>query len=152
RTRPTISTVGPSHRRSEMAEGSGDTERLVVMLEARLRDFEKNMAKASGTSDRTYGRMRQGSRSATRQMEADMARSTRFINNALASTSARMGSFTRASLGGLTAGFIGAVAPILSVAAALNTAKRALDDFGALDGRGKMLGADVERLQEFHYA
>ena len=29
--------------------GEGDAERLVVLLEARIRDFEKNMQKAGGT-------------------------------------------------------------------------------------------------------
>ena len=64
----------------------GDAERLVVLLEARIRDFEKNMAKADGTATRSYDRMRRGSRSATRQMEQDMARSTGRINQMIAST------------------------------------------------------------------
>ena len=35
--------------------GEGDAERLVVLLEARIRDFDRNMARASTTSKRTFG-------------------------------------------------------------------------------------------------
>lgn len=132
--------------------GEGDAERLIVLLEARVRDFERNMAKASGTATRQFSTMRQGSQRATRQMEADMVRSTGRINQALASTSTRMGSFARVSLGGLAAGFLAGVAPILSVAAALNTAKRALEDFDKLGNRAKMFGVNVESLQELRFA
>ena len=85
--------------------GEGDTERLVVLLEARVRDFEKNMQKASGTADRSYDRMRRGSGSATRQMETDMVRSSNRINRALATTRTEIGAFSKAwSLGGAFAG------------------------------------------------
>ena len=67
--------------------GEGDAERLVVLLEARIRDFEKNMAKASGTATKSYGRMRKDSTTATGRMERDMVRSTGRINQALAMTS-----------------------------------------------------------------
>lgn len=82
-----------------------DGERLVVLLEARIRDFEKNMQKASGTADRNYGRMGKSSRSATRQMEQDMQRSTARINQALASTSTQIGALGRT----FAAGFAGGV-------------------------------------------
>lgn len=92
-----------------------DTERLVVMLEARIRDFEKNMAKASGTADRNYDRMRKGSRSATRQMEADMQRSTSRINRMLASTSTQIGSLGRSFVAGFAGGvFAGGVGGLVS--------------------------------------
>lgn len=88
--------------------GEGDAERLVVMLEARVRDFEKNMQKASGTATQSYGRMRRDSRSATRAMEADMTRSSTRINRALASTTAQIGvlgrTFAGAFAGGMFAG------------------------------------------------
>ncbi len=132
--------------------GEGDAERLVVMLEARIRDFEKNMAKASGTADRSYGRMRTGSRSATRQMETDMMRSTARINQALAATSTRMGSFARVGLAGLTAGFAGALAPVLGVASALGTAKAAMNDFDRIAKQAKASGLDSDFFQELAHA
>lgn len=130
----------------------GDAERLVVLLEARIRDFEKNMAKASGTATRDYNRMRTGSRTATQQMEGDMVRSTGRINHALASTSTRMGSFARSGLSGMTSAFVAGVAPILSVAAALRTAREALSEFDRLGNRADMFGVAVESLQELRFA
>ncbi|MBB3289911.1 MULTISPECIES: tape measure protein [unclassified Rhizobium] len=73
-----------------------DTERLVVLLEARLRDFEKNMQKGAATGTRTYQQLTDGSARATRQMEADMARATARINQAMATTSSRVGTFGKA--------------------------------------------------------
>jgi tape measure domain-containing protein len=86
--------------------GEGDAERLVVLLEARIRDFEKNMQKASGTADQSFARMRRSSQSATRQMEADMVRSTNRINQALAASSTRIGGYSKA----MAASFVGAFA------------------------------------------
>ncbi|MDB6179557.1 tape measure protein [Paracoccus sp. Z330] len=68
-------------------------ERLVVMLEARITEFEKRMQKAEQRGTRTYQNLRRNSRSATRNMEADMIRSSTAINRALAATAARIGAF-----------------------------------------------------------
>lgn len=81
-----------------------DEERLVVSLEARIRDFEKNFQKAERTGSRTYQQLAAGSTRATRQMETDMVRSTSRINQALATTSTRIGSFGKAFIGGLALG------------------------------------------------
>ena len=81
-----------------------DAERLIVLLEARIRDFEKNLQKASGTADRNYSRMQKGSHSATRQMEQDMIRSTSRINQALASTSTQIGALGRTFAGAFAGG------------------------------------------------
>ena len=75
-------------------------ERLVVMLEARISEFEKRMRQAERTGSDSYRRMRRGSQSATRGMEQDMVRSTSRINQALATTSSKIGSFGKAFLGG----------------------------------------------------
>lgn len=74
-------------------------ERLVVMLEARISEFEKRMRQAEQRGTRTYQNLRRNSRSATAQMEADMARSTASINRALATTAARIGAFGAAFAG-----------------------------------------------------
>ena len=112
-----------------------DTERLVVLLEARIRDFEKNMAKASGTADRNYDRMRKGSRSATRQMEADMQRSTSRINRMLASTSTQIGSLGRSFVAGFAGGvfaggFAGMVRGVRSVVSELSEMGKQIDRVG----------------------
>lgn len=121
----------------------GDAERLVVLLEARIRDFEKNMAKASGTATSSYTGMRRSSQTATAQMEADMVRSSTRINNALASTSTRIGAFSKS----FAVGAIAALAPLLTFRAALEGTKAALDRFGDIADRAAESGLDVEYFQ-----
>lgn len=124
--------------------GEGDAERLIVLLEARIRDFEKNMAKASGTADRSYDRMRRGSRSATRQMEADMARSAGRINQALAATSTRIGAFGRAFLGGVVGGIAaGGIAGIVSQLG------RMAEGIAAIGDEAKRAGVSAQAFQEW---
>lgn len=81
-----------------------DAERLIVLVEARVNDIEKNMRKAAGTTERSFDRMKRGSRSATRQMEQDMQRSTARINQALASTSTQIGTLSRSFAGAFAGG------------------------------------------------
>lgn len=124
--------------------GEGDAERLIVLLEARIRDFEKNMAKASGTADRSYDRMRRGSRSATRQMEADMMRSTSRINQALAATSTRIGAFGRAFAGGILGGIAaGGIAGIVSQLG------RMAEGIAAIGDEAKRAGVSAQAFQEW---
>lgn len=112
-----------------------DAERLVVLLEARIRDFEKNMKKAAGTADNSYTRMRRSGRSATQQMEADMSRSSRRINQMLARTSTQIGtlgrSFAGAFAGGIFAGgAAGLVRGIRSVTSELSALGKVADKIG----------------------
>ncbi len=131
---------------------SDNAERLIVLLEARIRDFEKNMQKAAGTADGSYQRMRRGSRTATDQMADDMLRSTNRINQALASTSLKAGAYGRAFFAGVGSGAVAALAPVLSLTAALATAKKAVDDFSKTGDVAARLGVHVERLQELRFA
>ncbi len=112
----------------------GDAERLVVLLEARIRDFEKNMQKASGTADKAYGQMRRGSLSATRQMEQDMLRSTARINQALATTSARVGAFGK----GIAAGFAAGIS--------ITAAEKLIDSATRIKNALKVAGLSGEEL------
>lgn len=68
-------------------------ERLVVLLEARVADFEKKMRQAEDRGTKTYTNLRNRSRSATRGMAEDMNRSTTAINRALATTATSIGLF-----------------------------------------------------------
>ena len=77
-----------------MADDAG--ERLVVMLEARITEFEKRMKQAERTGTRSYTQLAAGSSRATRNMERDMLRSTATINRSLAQTSTQIGSFAKA--------------------------------------------------------
>jgi hypothetical protein len=122
--------------------GEGDAERLVVLLEARVDQFEKRMKKASGTATRSYRTMRTRSNSATRQMERDMVRSTGRINQALAATSTKIGVFGKALIGGLVAGGVaGTVSQIGQIA-------RGIAEIG---DEAKRAGLDIKAFQELKF-
>lgn len=126
--------------------GEGDTERLVVQLEARVRQFEKDMAKASGTATKSYGRMRRDSRRATDAMERDMVTSTSRINRALAATSTRIGGFGKAMVGGFVGGLAaGGVAGIVSSIGRVASAVAEVGD------QARIAGVDFESFQELKY-
>lgn len=55
-------------------------ERLVVMLEARINEFERRMRQAERTGSGAQDRLRRGSRRATDDMERDMNRAAGRIN------------------------------------------------------------------------
>lgn len=125
-----------------MSESGGADERLVVMLEARISEFERRMRQAEGRGTRTYQGLRQSSRTATRAMESDMARSTSRINAALASTSAAVGSFNSVMMrvGG----------PVLGAAmfaGLVRGARQAVSEFSSLGKAARDVGIDVEDLQ-----
>lgn len=123
-----------------------DEERLVVLLEARIKDLEKNMAKASGVTAKTYREMSLGSKRATAQMEADMVRSTTRINQALAHTSSRIGSFGKAFIGGLAAGAaVGALEGIRQ--AAVDSTKAILE----MSDQAKMAGVGFKAFQQLKF-
>lgn len=124
-----------------------DDERLVVLLEARIRDFEKNMQKASGTAGREFGRMRQDARGATAQMEADMARSTSRMNQALATVSMRAGAMAAAF--GPAALAIGASGAALTgfVTQARETAR----GIATIGDEAKRAGINVKAFQELKF-
>lgn len=126
--------------------GEGDAERLVVMLEARIRDFEKNMAKASGTATGSYNRMRSGSRTATRQMEQDMTRSTTRINQALALTSTKIGSFGKTLIAGFAGGLVAG-----GIAGFISEVGKMASEVAEVGVAAKRAGLDAKSFQELSY-
>lgn len=87
-----------------MADDAG--ERLIVMLEARIAEFEKRMKQAERTGTRSYNQLTAGSSRATKRMQDDMNRSTAAINRSLAQTSTQIGAFSKA----FAAAFVGSAA------------------------------------------
>lgn len=138
-----------------MADGTVSAdERLVVMLEARISEFEKRMIKAERTGTKTYNGLSRGSARATAQMEADMVRSTARINQALASTQARVGAFAGAFAGSLVGGafafftsglrdVIGAIADLKDTADQIGITT---DAFQELRYGMKLAGVDAEQF------
>ncbi len=123
-----------------------DEERLVVLLEARIKDLERNMAKASGTTERRFREMSMHSKSATRQMEQDAIRSTTRINQALASVSTRVGDVGRAF-----AGSLGMSAATVGITGFVAATKAAIESTANLSRQARMAGVDVEAFQELKF-
>lgn len=123
-----------------------DEERLLVLVEARINDLEKNMAKASKTADRNYDRMRRSSRSATRGMERDMQRSTSAMNKALATTSSSVGAFGKAFVGGIIGGLT--IGGLTAIASKVSDVASSVAEVG---DQARIAGVNVEAFQELKY-
>ncbi|OCJ67612.1 hypothetical protein A6U97_02490 [Agrobacterium tumefaciens] len=123
-----------------------DEERLVIMLEARIKDLERNMAKASGTTEREFRKMSMSSKRATAQMEQDAVRSSARINQAMATVSTKMGAVGKAFAGGLVAGAaIGAIEGIRQ--AAIGSTKAILE----MSDQAKMAGVSFKAFQQLKF-
>lgn len=123
-----------------------EDERLVVMLEARISEFEKRMKKAERTGSTSFRKLRGDSRTATRQMEQDMGQASSRINQALASTSSQIGAFGKAFAGGLVGGVVaGAFASFTSNVT--DTVKRIAE----LGDEAKRSGLSAQAFQEWKY-
>ncbi|MGP2493507.1 phage tail tape measure protein [Mesorhizobium sp. PUT5] len=120
-----------------------DTERLVVLLEARMRDFENNMLKAAGISQRNFNAIKRNSKSASAQMEADWARTTRRINEALASSSLKIGAYAKAFGGGFLGGALGG-----GLVTTLGRISRGVAEVG---DAAKRAGLDFKTFQELSF-
>ncbi len=123
-----------------------DEERLVILMEARIRDLEKNMAKASGVTARTYRSMSQGSKTATAQMERDMVRSTTRINQALATVTTKVGAFSKAFAGGLVGGVVG-----MGVAGILSQIQQVAKGVAEIGDEAKQAGLSIQAFQELKF-
>lgn len=123
-----------------------DGERLIVLLEAKINDFEKKMKKAERTGTKSYTRLRRGSRSATRGMERDMMRSTTSINKALATTSVRIGGFGKAMTKGLAVGVVTA-----AMAGLTGGITNIVKGIAAVGDEAKRSGLSLEAFQEWKF-
>ncbi|QGA57266.1 hypothetical protein [Brucella sp. 2280] len=121
-------------------------ERLVVLLEARVNELEKGMKKAQGVANAAYREMKKNSRSATRQMEQDAARSASRINQAFATIGTKVGDYSKAFAGGLWAGV--AAGGLTGVAAAV---RNVASSFAQLSYEAKTAGVSVEDFQRWRY-
>ncbi|MEX0406903.1 hypothetical protein ABGN05_14660 [Aquibium sp. LZ166] len=109
---------------------ANDDPKLVVRLEARLKDFERQLNKAQKVADKSMGHIEKRASGMSSKLSGigKMA----FAPFALAATAA--------------------LAPVLSVTAALNGAKEALSEFDAIAKAAKAGGLDAEAYQAYAYA
>jgi hypothetical protein len=103
---------------------------LLVSLEARMGQYEREMRKASGTANKRMS-----------EIDARLARTNRVLQG-----------FGANAFRGLAGGAAAALAPILSVSAALNTAKAALTEFDRIGKSAKASGLDAEFFQGLEYS
>lgn len=123
-----------------------DEERLVIMLEARIKDLERNMAKASGTTEREFRKMSMSSKRATDQMEKDAIRSTTRINQAFAQVSTKIGAMGKAFAGGLVGGLIGG-----GVAGIITQMQQVARGVAEIGDQAKVAGLSLQVFQEWKY-
>lgn len=109
-------------------------DRLIVMLEARVTEFEKRMTRADRLAQRRMRNVESNANRMQQRVDASLARAGRAGFTAIARYATM------------------ALAPILSVRAAINTATTALREFDTLGNRARMFGVDVESLQELRFA
>ncbi|WGD32008.1 hypothetical protein AncyloWKF20_09390 [Ancylobacter sp. WKF20] len=111
-----------------------DEERLVVALEARIRDFERNFDRAQKTADRKF-----------KAIEDRAKRSAGVVSQ----TFANLGRGTGAAFGaiGATAGISG-----LGIAGLFAGAKTAAADLARVAAEAQKAGVGVEAFQELGYA
>lgn len=128
-----------------------NAEQLAIEVLARIGDLEKNMKRANALTAKAYSDMAKGSKSATRQMEADMVRSTTRINQAVALTAGKIGDAGKAFAGNLARNALAAGVALLSVGALVNQTKQALDEFGNIADKSAQSGLDAEFFQELSY-
>lgn len=129
-----------------MAEETGADERLIILLEARIKDFERKFEAAERRGTNTYQKLRRGSQSATAQMESDMVRSSTRINQALATTSLKVGDFAKAFIGGFAGGAVlGAVGMFTTQ---LNETVKAI---AAIGSEARRAGLSATAFQEWSY-
>lgn len=123
-----------------------ENEQLVVDLVARVGQFEREMKRAEGTGTQSFSELRRGSASATKAMADDFDRSSRRVNEALSSTSMRIGEFSRAAAGMLR-GSLGVALGGTGVLAVLASMKSELIEIDKLARRTGMSAQQVGAVQ-----
>lgn len=123
-----------------------EDERLVVLLEARVSEFEKKMKRAEQQGSRSFRKLRDDAGTATRSMEADMVRSSSRINQALATTTSRVGMFGKAFIGGLAGGAITA-----AFAGITTNLREVLTGIAAIGDEARRAGVGVEEFQQWKF-
>lgn len=124
----------------------GADERLVVMLEARITEFERRMRQAESRGTRTYQGLRRGSRSATRQMEQDMTRAAGSVRNSVASVTGSIGSMGKV----LAGGFLGGLA-VGGLTEIVRSSRQVVQGIAQIGNEARRAGLSAQAFQEWAY-
>eukprot|EP01035_Chromulina_nebulosa_P045037 gene45037-61016_t len=120
-----------------------DTEQLVVLLEARINDFEKNMAKASKSAATNFDAIERRGKQASDRLAVSMGTA----GNAVVRLNSALRGVGANALIGVSRGALAALAPLLLVTTAITGAKSAMKDFGDVADASKASGLDSEFFQ-----
>ncbi|MEZ2406936.1 tape measure protein [Bosea sp. RCC_152_1] len=113
---------------------AGDAQ-LLVSLEARIRDFERNMQRANRVANDNFGNIERRGRTAAKNLERSFASS----GNAVAASMEKMGS--------LAAGKVGAAFAAIAAGVSLNELRKKADEYTAIMNSLKVAGVKPGDLQ-----
>ncbi|MEX1244871.1 MAG: hypothetical protein WEF99_08820, partial [Thermoanaerobaculia bacterium] len=117
-----------------------DTEQLVVQLEARVRDFERNMVKANKTANDNLTAIERKSRQSGRSLEQNMRRSTERVT----------GSFS--TMAGRISRILGPLGIGLSFAAVVRGIQNTISAAAELGDFADRIEVSAEALQRLRFA
>lgn len=115
---------------------ANDEERLVVALEARIRDFERNMQRASKTAGKNFSDIEQRAKTMTTRLETSFA---------------RIGSGLKGGVAGMFTGVGAAATAALAPIALLNKALETIDIASHLVDTADRIGLSTTALQELGF-
>lgn len=125
---------------------AGADERLVVMLEARVSEFEKRMRQAEQRGTKTFQGLQRGSRSATRDMERDMNRAAASMRQSVAGITGSIGSLGRAMAGGFLGGLaVGRLSEIVS------SSRQVVQGLANIGNEARRAGLSAQAFQEWSF-
>ncbi|MGF7160340.1 hypothetical protein FHS85_001963 [Rhodoligotrophos appendicifer] len=115
-----------------------DGERLVLLLEARITQFEKNLQKANRTAGRSFGDIEKRGQQSAARLETSFTRAGAGVQAGIGRLNGALGTL------GLGAG--------IGVAAAIASIKTAVNDLATVAADAKMAGLDNGTFQELSFA
>jgi len=107
---------------------AGEAEQLVVSLEARIRDFERNFQRANRVANDNFGQIERRARVAGKNLETTMATSTNAMSRSLD------------GFGRIAAGKIGAAFAAITAGVGLNEMRKAADEFTKIQNTLRVAG------------
>lgn len=107
---------------------AGEAEQLVVSLEARIRDFERNFQRANRMANDNWRQIEQRSRTGARNLENAMATSTNAMSRSLD------------GFGRVAAGKVGAAFAAITAGMGLNELRKTADDYVKIMNTLKVAG------------
>ena len=121
-------------------------EQLVVALEARVRQFERDLQRANRTAQSRFSQIERRGARASRNLQAQFATSAAAINQALGTVGANFGVLGTIGRGGMFA------APIAAAGAFTVALRRVSAEVAQIGAKADAVGVTTEELQKLRFA